>query len=157
MASLASPRGLERVVAAAPLVVATAVVEALALGSVGLGGSGMALAAAAVLTSLAAWRWVRRPALPLRSDLAAWLRDAPVGGRVAAAGVGGLWIGSVVWALRFPHLGLDGSTYHLAAVANWVMDGSTGHYGQQGRYRRLWPDRRVHHSRFFGQRRGEHQ
>src|SRR5205823_1923305 len=24
-------------------------------------------------------------------------------------------------------LGLDGSTYHLAAVANWVMDGSTGH------------------------------
>jgi hypothetical protein len=56
VASLASPGGLERVVAAAPLFVAAAVAEALALGAVGLGGSGLALAALAVMT----WATVER-------------------------------------------------------------------------------------------------
>jgi hypothetical protein len=115
VASVASPGGLERVVAAAPLFVAAAVAEALALGSVGLGGSGLALAGAAVLTWVAVARWTPRPAVPVSGDFAR--------GAVAA----GLLAGWVVWALRFPYLGLDGSTYHLSAVAEWVRQGTTGH------------------------------
>src|SRR2546423_1752668 len=34
---------------------------------------------------------------------------------------------SRVGALRFPFLGLDGSTYHLSTVAEWVRQGTTGH------------------------------
>src|SRR5204863_431687 len=55
------------------------------------------------------------PATPILPDLAA--------GAVAA----GLLAGWLVWALRFPYLGLDGSTYHLSTVAEWVRQGTTGH------------------------------
>jgi hypothetical protein len=126
-ASLAAPDGLERALAAAALGVAAAVAEALALGSVGLGGSGVALALAALATWAAAWRWLPRPQVRVRTELAAWLRAAPLALRLAAAAATGLWAGWVVWGLRFPYLGLDGSTYHLAAVADWVTSGATGH------------------------------
>lgn len=126
-ASLAAPQGLERGLAAAPLTVAAGVSEALALGTVGLGGSPLALAAAAWVTWLCAWRWLPRPELGIGAEVTAWVRRAPLGSRLAAAGVLGLWAGWIVWALRHPQLGLDGSTYHLSAVANWVIDGSTGH------------------------------
>ena len=115
VASLAAADGLERAVAAAPLFVASAVVEALALGTVGLAGSGLALAGAAVLTWALVTRVTPRPATPILPDLAA--------GAVAA----GLLAGWLVWALRFPYLGLDGSTYHLSTVAEWVRQGTTGH------------------------------
>ena len=114
VASLATTDGLERAVAAAPLFVACAVVEALALGTVGLGGSGIALALAALLTSIAVWHLV-----PSRSA-------EPIP-RIALIGLTALWAGWVVWALRFPYLGLDGSTYHLSAAAEWVHQGTTGH------------------------------
>src|SRR5207237_2534382 len=55
------------------------------------------------------------PATPILPDLAS--------GAVAA----GLLAGWVVWAVRYPYLGLDGSTYHLSAVAEWVRQGTTGH------------------------------
>jgi hypothetical protein len=126
-ASLAAPGGLERAVAAAPLAVAAAVAEALALGAFGLGGSQVALALAAGVTWLAAWRWLPSPALRLRDELTAWTRSAPLEWRLAAAGALGLWAGWLIWQLRFPYLGLDGSTYHLAAVADWVTNGATGH------------------------------
>ncbi len=115
VASLATTDGLERAVAAAPLFVACAVVEALALGAVGLGGSGIALALAAAATWLVARRFV---------PSAAAAEPIP---RVALIGLIALWAGWVVWALRFPYLGLDGSTYHLSAVAEWVINGTTGH------------------------------
>ena len=54
VASLAAPGGLERAVAAVVLAAAVAVVEALALGLVGLGSDPLALGAAACLTWLAA-------------------------------------------------------------------------------------------------------
>jgi hypothetical protein len=115
VASLTGATGLERAVAAAPLFAAAAVVEALALGAVGLGGSQVALGLAAALTWLAARRW-----LPPATF-------APLRHRVGAAVLLGVWLGWIVWALRFPYLGLDGSTYHLGAVAEWVVEGTTGH------------------------------
>jgi hypothetical protein len=139
-AALTGATGLERALAAAPLGVAVAVSQALALGTVGLGGSQLALAALACATWLIAWRWLPRPATLLSAELSRWLGGEPgaagarrpLGGsarlRLAvAAGLAGLWAGWVVWALRFPHLGLDGSTYHLSAVADWVTSGATGH------------------------------
>jgi hypothetical protein len=115
VASLAAPAGLERVVAAAPLFVAAAVAEALAFGTVGLAGSGLALAAAAVVTWGLVARLTPRPQTPILPDLAA--------GALAAGLLGG-W---ALWALRYPYLGLDGSTYHLSTVAEWVRQGTTGH------------------------------
>lgn len=126
VASLAAPGGLERVVAAAPLAVAAAVAWALLCGLFGLGGSALALAAgAAVALALARWR-APRPANGLASELAAWLRAAPLRERLGAALALGLLAGWVVWALRFPYLGLDGSTYHLGSVADWVTGGNAG-------------------------------
>jgi hypothetical protein len=29
----------------------------------------------------------------------------------------------IVWQLRFPHVSVDGFTYHLALVASWLPDG----------------------------------
>src|SRR5436189_49654 len=77
--------------------------------------SGFALAIAAALTWVAVTRFVPRPAVPVAPDLA------------RAALVAGLVAGWAVWALRFPYLGLDGSTYHLSTVAEWVRQGTTGH------------------------------
>jgi hypothetical protein len=119
VASLTGARGLELAVAAAPLGVAAAVTEALALGTVGLGGSQLALGLAAGATWLAAWRWA--PARPAAA------RPDSNPSRLATAALAGLGAGWVVWQLRFPQLGLDGSTYHLAAVADWVTSGATGH------------------------------
>jgi hypothetical protein len=127
IASLAAPAGLERVVAAAPIAVALAVSEALALGSVGLGGSGLGLALAALLTWAAARVWLQAPAMPLIGDLVERVRSASGGERAAASALVGLWAAWVAWALRYPYLGLDGSTYHLGAVADWVIRGDTGH------------------------------
>ena len=56
VASLATPRRLEQVVAAAPLAASAAVGEALVLGLLGLGGSAVALALDAGLTYLIAAR-----------------------------------------------------------------------------------------------------
>lgn len=133
VAALTGARGLELAVAAAPLGVAAAVAEALALGTVGLGGSQVALALAAALTWLAAWRLApaASPAAgPGGSASAAGPPPAPgrrPTPRLAAAALAGLGAGWVVWQLRFPQLGLDGSTYHLGAVADWVTSGATGH------------------------------
>jgi hypothetical protein len=127
IASLAAPTGLERVVAAAPIAMALAVAEALALGTIGLGGSGLALALAALLTWAAAHAWLPAPATPLMGDLVERVRSASGGERAAASALAGLSAAWVVWALRYPYLGLDGSTYHLGAVADWVIRGDTGH------------------------------
>jgi hypothetical protein len=121
VAALTGAGGLERAVAAAPLAVATAVAEALALGTVGLGGSGLALCAAA----LATWLCVRHLTPP--PDHPSSTRQPRGWSHAARLAAGAAWFGWIVWALRFPHLGLDGSTYHLATVADWVTSGATGH------------------------------
>src|SRR5436190_9416729 len=72
VASTAAPVGLERVIAAAVIGVAAAVVEALALGVVGLGGSTAALAAAAAVTWLLAHTLVSRPEISPVGELEQW-------------------------------------------------------------------------------------
>ena len=62
LASLAATGGLERVVATATLAAAAATLEALLLGLIGLGTEPLALAPAAAVTWLAAWRLLPSPA-----------------------------------------------------------------------------------------------
>jgi hypothetical protein len=71
VASLSVPGGLVRVVAAAVIAVATAIVQALALGLVGLGSSPPALAASAVATWIVVRAATPRPELAATAELAA--------------------------------------------------------------------------------------
>jgi hypothetical protein len=126
VASLAAPRGSMRVLAAAPVGAATAVLEALALGLAGLGASPIALTLAAGLTWGAAWWWLPDPAVSPWDELRAWWRQARppaaagAGAAVALAGAG------AVWLAREPFVGPDGLGYHLPEVLGWVQDGRTG-------------------------------
>ena len=125
VASLVAAEGLERVLAAAAFAVATAVVEVLALGLVGLGGSSAALAAAAGATWVAA-RLVPAPELSARTELAGWWRSLPPGGRLAMGAVAGAWLIWQAWLLRFPTLGFDSVLYHLSEATLWAGSGYTG-------------------------------
>jgi hypothetical protein len=125
-ASLAAPRGLERALAAAALAVAAVVIEALALGLIGAGGSAVALGFAAVATWLAAVAMLPRPQLGVARELAAWWRRLTVGQTLlvgAVAGAGAAW---TAWLLRYPTLGFDTVLYHLPEAVVWVQDGSAG-------------------------------
>jgi hypothetical protein len=126
VASLAAPRGLERVVAAAPLAAAAAAAEALLLGLVGIGTSPVALPLAAAATWLVAMRLVRRPEISLRADLMAWWGDLDAASRAAvgaALGMGAAW---TVWMLRHPLVGIDAILYHSPEIARWVQTGTPG-------------------------------
>jgi hypothetical protein len=122
VASLAAPEGLERVLAAAALAFAAAVVETLVLGLAGLGGSGWALGAAAVLTWLAA-RAAPAPALSPLVELSRWWRALPLGSRLVTGGLAGAWVIWVAWLLRHPTLGFDTVLYHASEAAVWVGNG----------------------------------
>jgi hypothetical protein len=122
LASLAAPRGLERLVAAAPIAMTAAVAEALALGLVGLSGSSLALALAAGATWLLARAFLPAPALTAHADA----RTAFADRGLPAVALLGAAAGFAVWALWRPFLGYDGATYHLSTVVRWVQTGSTG-------------------------------
>ena len=126
MVSPVAPDGLVRLVAAAVTGVALAVGEALALGLVSLGGSAPALVAAAVLTWAAAWRWLPRPEVSLRSELAAWWAERSMGERIAACTLAGAALAWLVWQLRHPSIGFDSSLYHYPFVAGWIDNGRPG-------------------------------
>lgn len=117
IAGRASSARLERLVAAAPLAVATAVIEALILGRLGLSGSPFALAVVAGATWLASLR-VHPERAPRR-------RLAPAAALAAPALLGAL-AGGAVWAERRPLLGFDGLGYHLGEAVIWVQQGSAG-------------------------------
>ena len=127
LASRWAPSGAERVLAAAAVGASAAVVEALALGLFGLGGTTLALLVAALATWAAARRLL--PATPgpgQGAELAGWWRALAPRGRLAAgAGLGafGWW---VIWIFINPAVGFDASLYHHAEVAGWVSEGYTG-------------------------------
>jgi hypothetical protein len=125
-ASLAAPRGLERVVVAAVLAAAAAVLEPLLLGLLRLGTSAVPLAGAAALAWLGAHVLLPRPAVPVAAELSAAWRGAPLGGRVAVAGALGAGLAWTVWLLRYPALGIDSIGYHLPEIVGWLGNGSPG-------------------------------
>lgn len=125
VASLAAPRGIERVLAAAVLAFATAVVEVLALGLAGLGGTSAALAAAAALTWLGARR-VPAPALAPLDELRGWWGALPLPRRAVAGALVGVWAACQWWLLQHPTLGFDSVLYHLSEAAVWVGSGHAG-------------------------------
>jgi hypothetical protein len=126
LASLPVADGLARPIAAAAFGVAAAVLEALALGLVGLGTSSVALALAAALTWIAAWRALPEPRVRVWDEVMAWWRGLPLAGRIVAAALIGAGLAWLAWAVRYPSLGIDPSVYHYTEVALWVQDGSPG-------------------------------
>ncbi len=114
-------RGLERVVAAAPLAAAVAGIETLLLGLAGLGGNAVALTLAAVATWGATTAWTERP-----PGAAARLR-MPRGRRLLAGGaLGGAALVWLAWLIKHPGLGIDPLTYHLPESVIWTQTGHPG-------------------------------
>src|SRR3954447_8414341 len=125
-ASPLAPEGLLRALVAATFASAAAVAEALALGLFALGGSALALSAAAVLTWVAARALLPEPRLRASVELAAWWRG--IGTREKAVfgaliGAGAAW---AVWQLRYPALGFDTVIYHLPEIVLWIQHGTPG-------------------------------
>jgi len=127
LASLAAADGLDRLLAGAALAAASAVLEALALGLVGWGGSPVALTAAALATWLAARSLVPAPAVSVPAEAArAWRASGPVA-RAAVLSAVGLAVGWTAWLVVYPYLGVDALAYHLTEIVTWAH---TGHPGQ---------------------------
>jgi hypothetical protein len=125
-ASTCAPSGLERLLAAAVYAAAFAVIEALALGLVNLGGSPWALSGAALLTWLAARALLPTPSLSASDELRAAARVAGPVERALVAGLFGAVLGVGAWALWHPYLGFDGVSYHLSEVVQWLQHGDPG-------------------------------
>jgi hypothetical protein len=126
VASLTGARGLDRVLAALPLAAAAAVGEGLLLGLARLGTSPVALTLAAGAT------WPRaRTRLPAPSprpldELRGWWGGLGPAGRALVGALAGVLVAQTAFLLRFPAIGEDGLTYHLADVAGWVQNGRPG-------------------------------
>ncbi|MDQ6750028.1 MAG: hypothetical protein M3Z33_04660, partial [Actinomycetota bacterium] len=118
-------RGLEVVVAGAPVAAAAAVLWALGLGIAGLGGSPIALLVSAGLTWGAA-RVLLPDHDPPRRCLATWWGEAALGTRAGVAAASAAALAVCAWQLRHPYLSLDALTYHLGLPGAWVHDGSPG-------------------------------
>ena len=125
VAALTGATGLPRVLAAATLAVAAAVLGALALGLVGLGGSPIALSAAAFATWLAARR--TKGTVPfVRDELVDWWAGLRGAERALAGAVAVTTVVWAAWQVRNPLLGLDSLIYHLSLPGAWVQEGSPG-------------------------------
>ncbi|CAN5573716.1 hypothetical protein BH20ACT17_BH20ACT17_16520 [soil metagenome] len=118
-------RGLELVVAAAPLAAAAAVIWALGLGLLDLGGSTLALAAGAGLTWVAARLLVADDPAPRRQFADWWTKAAPAT-RIGLLALAAMGVGLCVWQLRHPFLDLDGAVYHLGLPGSWRHSGNPG-------------------------------
>lgn len=125
-ASRLSPAGIERAIVAAVFAVATAVLETLALGLIGLGSNTFVLVLAAALTWAAAHAWLPSPEVGLAREMAQWWRRLSPAGRAGTAALLGLAGAWVAWQLRYPSIGFDGSIYHYAEIAGWVHNGRPG-------------------------------
>lgn len=126
VSSLLVSTGLARSLAAAPLAVALAVAETLALGLAGLGGSSAALSAAALLTWLAVRAVTPAPMLSATSELWGWWRDRSAVERSLLGALGGGALIWAVWQLRHPQIGFDSQFYHLPEIVLWVQGGHPG-------------------------------
>ena len=116
--------GLVRVVAAVVLAAAAAVASSLLLGFVGLGGSSVALVAAAVVTWVVASRFTS-PA-GVREELRAWWRGLDRSHALALGGAGGLFLAWTLWLFLHPAIGRDMLLYHLPEAVQWVHGGHPG-------------------------------
>jgi hypothetical protein len=125
-ASLAAPAGLDRPLAATVLAVAAAVLEALLLGLVGLGGSAVALALAAGATWLAATAVLPAPDFGPGRELLAWWGGLGVRERLLLGALAGALAAWTAWLVRYPALGYDTLLYHLPESVAWVQGGSPG-------------------------------
>jgi hypothetical protein len=120
------PAGLLRVTAAAVLVISGAVGSAIVLGIVALGASPVALTAAAVLAWAVVARFVDRAGPPVDKQLGSWWAGQSAAGRAGRFALVGVFIVYCVWLLRYPVIGLDGLTDHLALAVDWVGNGRPG-------------------------------
>jgi hypothetical protein len=126
LASLATPTGLERALAAVVYAAAVAVVEAIALGRFGVGAKSLPLGVAAGLTWVTAVLVLPAPDVSASEELrGAWRRTA-TWARVAVALAGGVGLAFTVWLLRHPSIGLDSNLYHYLEVSRWLHDGGIG-------------------------------
>jgi hypothetical protein len=126
LASAAVSSGLLRVLATVPLAAAGAVLCALFLGLVGLGANPVALTLAAVAIWLSAWRALPAQPPAAAEQLGEWWSALSLPGRVARLAVAGAVIGYGTWVLRYPGLGYDALTYHLALPVAWIHNGRPG-------------------------------
>jgi hypothetical protein len=124
LASLAGAAGLDRGVAAIVIAATIVLLQLLALGLLGLGGSPASLFAAAVLTWLAGRVLLPAPATSAATELAEWWRDLHTARRVALGAASGLGAAYLLWVLRHPSLGLDGAVYHLTESVMWAQQGT---------------------------------
>jgi hypothetical protein len=126
LASLAAPRGLERVITAVVAGVSLAIVEALLLGLLGLGSNTIALAGAAGLAWAGAVALLPAPRIRPRAELEGWWRRLTWSRRATAATLGGMAMAWIAWQLRNPSIGFDSGLYHYAQVAGWIHNGRPG-------------------------------
>ena len=124
-ASALGARGLERLVAMTVLAAGAAVLEALLLGLVGLGGDPLALTIAAAATWLVARLLPGGKASSL-SELESWWRQASQPMRAVLGAALGALVAWVLWNLYRPDIGIDGLYYHLPEAVRWAQEGSPG-------------------------------
>ncbi|MEA2347965.1 MAG: hypothetical protein QOG62_1752 [Thermoleophilaceae bacterium] len=117
---------LERIVSAAPIGVAFAMISALGLGLFGLGSQPLLLTGVAVVAWITARLLIPDPGTPLRALAIEALRQmgtrghSVIGVLVAVAGV------AIVYALAQPVTGIDAAHYSLPESLAWVLSGHPG-------------------------------
>lgn len=111
---------------AAVLGVAAAVVETLALGLVGLGGSMPALLAAALVTWGLARAVLPAPSTPIGVEAVSGVEAAGPVPLLALGAAGGAIAALAAWLVRHPAVGVDGILYHSTEIAAWIDSGRPG-------------------------------
>jgi hypothetical protein len=124
--SRATPRCLERVVAAAPLAASAAILQALALGLVGLGTSPVALSLASAAVYLLARRLLSGSAAAPRGGLRRWWTGLSPAERTVLGSLAGTLAAWTAWMLDNPLVGADAIYYHSTELAMWVQQGTPG-------------------------------
>lgn len=127
IAGTLAPGPLERVVAAAPLGVAFAVLSALLLGFVGQGAEPFLLTGLALAAWLAARLAVPSPGvIPLRTHVVMALGATGPAWHIAIAVLLALAAIALVWALAQPVTGIDAAHYNLPESLAWIQSGTPG-------------------------------
>ena len=126
LSSLITPGGLERLTVAVTLGAAAAVLQAVGLGLVSLGGDTYALLAATGLLWVASRALLPQPAISPLAELSGWWTGLGRAERLATSALAGVFLAVVAWLLRHPSIGFDGSMYHYPEVAGWIINGKPG-------------------------------
>ncbi len=126
LASLSTPTGLERALAAVVYAAALAVIEAIALGRFGIGAKSLPLGVVAGLTWVTAVLVLPVPEVSASAELRGAWRRTGTWARVGLGVAGGIGLAFTVWLLRHPSIGLDSNLYHYLEVSRWLHDGGIG-------------------------------